>query len=356
MEVGPGKEFEFGKRGEADRAADKQSAQMKNERLEAIREQRETTGKTGARPEDVTGRGGEKTEEGGREAAPEAGEEIPPPELTKKEKARRAFLERQKRRQAGVEKSEAQAKESLDRAADALRRLGESFEKRDPNKLYSFGTEQADLAFEAVSALVEAGYNESKALFLKVSELVDKKYMAIKGFRDALEDAYDAYADADEELPKREKGIDDTLKEGGYEFQKPDTGEPEGEPPEVVPPDEEGGRVGPVRDVEGGAGKRGVRATRGGRSTSTGGHGAGTGGVSEPAAGRRGQPGRGEQVTLSNYRMADLASKRQNGASTLFSHASQREHCLFSHHRGSLTAFLCLSDNMVREGKYAICR
>lgn len=140
-------------------------------------------------------------------------------ELSLKERARKRFEEKQaarKNKEPTAEEKIALEKEKRDealrRASDALRRLGESFGNRDPNTLYSIGTQQADIAFEAVSALVEAGYHEFRAMSIKISELA-KEYIGIKGFRDAIEDAYDAYAEEDATVGKRDVSIDEILKQ-----------------------------------------------------------------------------------------------------------------------------------------------
>jgi hypothetical protein len=99
----------------------------------------------------------------------------------------------------------------LAKAKDALRRLGESFLKADPTRFNMAGTQQAELAFEAVSALIDAGIHEFKAIAIKVSELA-KQYINIPGFKEAIEDIYDAYTDVDENIPKREQTFDSIIK------------------------------------------------------------------------------------------------------------------------------------------------
>ena len=128
----------------------------------------------------------------------------------KREKARQVFEDLQKKRaerdgaEPGSPMDEIRKKRdaALKRAADALKKLGKSFEERDPNTFYMAGTEQAQHAFDAVSALVEAGYYEFKAVALKVRELA-KAFLDKKGFMEAIEDAYDAHAKVNENLRKR---------------------------------------------------------------------------------------------------------------------------------------------------------
>lgn len=140
------------------------------------------------------------------------------PKLSKKEQAKQLFLKKQEERASkptaedliGIEK-EKQA-EALKRAQEALNKLGKSFGERDPNTLYSIGTEQGELAFEAISALIEAGYREFKVIAIKVNEMA-KEYMKIKDFRNAIEDAFDAYSEVDEKIEKRKLSIDDIIKE-----------------------------------------------------------------------------------------------------------------------------------------------
>lgn len=100
--------------------------------------------------------------------------------------------------------------EALDRAATLFKKLGESFVKRDPNTMYSIGTEQAELAFEAVSAMVEAGYREFKIITLKVKEIAGA-YIDNKNFQNAIEDAFDSYQEEDTTIPKRTETIENIL-------------------------------------------------------------------------------------------------------------------------------------------------
>lgn len=113
--------------------------------------------------------------------------------------------------------------EALDRATNLLKKLGESFVKREPNTMYSIGTEQAELAFEAVSALVEAGYREFKIITLKVKEIAEA-YIDNKNFQNAIEDAFDSYQEEDTTIPKRTDTIDNILSQEVKDGRKDDIG------------------------------------------------------------------------------------------------------------------------------------
>lgn len=113
--------------------------------------------------------------------------------------------------------------EALDRATNLLKKLGESFVKRDPNTMYSIGTEQAELAFEAVSALVEAGYREFKIITLKVKEIAGA-YIDNKNFQNAIEDAFDSYQEEDTTIPKRTDTIENILSQEVKDGRKDDIG------------------------------------------------------------------------------------------------------------------------------------
>lgn len=146
-----------------------------------------------------------------REREEEAQEPAAPESV--KARARKAFQEKQRKRLerdgaapgSPVAEIEKKRDAALDRAKDALKKLGESFSERDPNTFYMAGTEQAELAFEVISALVDAGYYEFKAIALKVAEMA-KDFLNKRGFMEAIEDAYDAYAETDEKVRKRESG------------------------------------------------------------------------------------------------------------------------------------------------------
>lgn len=113
--------------------------------------------------------------------------------------------------------------EAIGRAADLLKKLGESIVKRDPNTMYSIGTEQAEIAFEAVSALVEAGYREFKIITLKVKEIAGA-YIDNKNFQNAIEDAFDSYQEEDTTIPKRTDTIENILSQEVKDGRKDDIG------------------------------------------------------------------------------------------------------------------------------------
>jgi N12 class adenine-specific DNA methylase len=229
-------------------------------------------------------------------------------ELTLKERARKRFEEKQaarKNKEPTAEEKIALEKEKRDealrRASDALRRLGESFGNRDPNTLYSIGTQQADIAFEAVSALVEAGYHEFRAMSIKISELA-KEYIGIKGFRDAIEDAYDAYAEEDATVEKRAVSIDEILKqeektgileekgkEQTDELAKTPPTKLVAKPPENVPPAGERGEA-DLNAAPGGGGNGEPHRRTGGKRGHPGGS-AGKGPEAVPSPIRKRRPG-----------------------------------------------------------------
>jgi N12 class adenine-specific DNA methylase len=229
-------------------------------------------------------------------------------ELTLKERARKRFEEKQaarKNKEPTAEEKIALEKEKRDealrRASDALRRLGESFGNRDPNTLYSIGTQQADIAFEAVSALVEAGYHEFRAMSIKISELA-KQYIGIKGFRDAIEDAYDAYAEEDATVEKRTVSIDEILKqeektgilekkgkEETDELAKTPPTKLVAKPPENVPPAGERGEA-DLNAAPGGGGNGEPHRRTGGKRGHLGGS-AGKGPEAVPSPIRKRRPG-----------------------------------------------------------------
>jgi N12 class adenine-specific DNA methylase/GGDEF domain-containing protein len=140
--------------------------------------------------------------------------EVAAPQKTKEELRRDAFEKRQAERKSkvatAVATEKAAAANSMDTVREKLKKLGDSFGNANPNQLNSIGTEQAELAFEAVSALVDAGYHEFKAVALQVAEMA-RDYLHIQDFKYAIEDAYDACTDVDGTLPKRQQSFDDIL-------------------------------------------------------------------------------------------------------------------------------------------------
>lgn len=243
--------------------------------------------------------------------------------LSKRELAKRGFDKRQAKRKAGIESAEAKVDEKMTDIANKLKRLGESFEKRDPNKLYSIGTEQAELAFEIVADLVEAGYNNYRAMSLKIAGLVDAKYLAIKEFLDAIEDAYDSYSDVDDEVEKRSESIADIIAEAKNELAKSDADKSQGKPAADVPKPEGERKADGVSGKPGRVGNAGVQSGGGGRGTSSGGARTGAGGVPEisvrgTGADPRGTTGATKSPKPRNYRISDSDNIGHGGLETKY--------------------------------------
>lgn len=150
-----------------------------------------------------------------------------------KEAARKRFLEKQKARQQGdktenqkkIEEAKDKRDDKLKEAQDLLKKLGRSFVKPEPNRLNMIGTEQAEIAFDAVAALVEAGIYEFEVIARQVAELAGE-FLNTPGFKEAIEDAYDAYSEVDDQVSKRSTTIDKVLK--AEKAEKKDTPKMEG--------------------------------------------------------------------------------------------------------------------------------
>lgn len=204
--------------------------------------------------------------------------------------------------------------EALRRAQDALNRLGRSF----GSTMSMAGTEQAEIAFEAVSALVEAGYREFKIVAIKVGELA-KDFINIQAFREAIEDAYDAYTEVDTEIEKRTTKISDhvTIAEENLKNNVPNdiinqennqevsdglegnsSEELAGKPPEDVQAAGRGGGTGTTAGAGGEKNKAGNRGTGRGRRRTPRSKGDSSPEVYSPTAGARaGDSGGGPGVS-----------------------------------------------------------
>lgn len=170
----------------------------------------------------------------------------------------------QKQQDIAVKREEVKAERSdaLDRAKAIADKLLKSIDRQTPGRLNSIGTEQAELAFELVGALVEAGHQTFKDIVLVAKE-ISVELSKRKAFRDAIEDAYDAYQEVTGELPARGEITADSVlgkptdKEEGDQNAVDQTGEKSlgGVPTEDVQVPSKEGDTG--RDVE--KGKRGSR-------------------------------------------------------------------------------------------------
>jgi N12 class adenine-specific DNA methylase/predicted kinase/GGDEF domain-containing protein len=129
----------------------------------------------------------------------------PTPEPSARDRALARFREKQAGRGEAEEKMITERKtrdEKLAKAKAAIAALGESFLKVDTTRLNMAGTRQAELAFEAVSSLIEAGFHEFKALSVQIAEM-GREFLHLPGFWYAIEDAYDSYQETSTTVEKR---------------------------------------------------------------------------------------------------------------------------------------------------------